>query len=82
LIVRVSIVYHLLHVRDEISCYYGAAMRDTGDEVVVALARPAEAAAVLGGGKIRSSRPLSHPNFKNKIGCIKDSYVPQKQSHT
>jgi len=25
---------------------------------------------------------LSHPYFKNKIGCIKDSYVPQKQSHT
>ena len=25
---------------------------------------------------------MSHPYFKNKIGCIKDSYVPQKQSHT
>jgi hypothetical protein len=25
---------------------------------------------------------LSHPYFKNKIRCIKDSYVPQKQSHT
>ena len=25
---------------------------------------------------------VSHPYFKNKIGCIKDSYVPQKQSHT
>jgi len=25
---------------------------------------------------------LSHPYFKNKIGCIKDSYVSQKQSHT
>jgi len=21
---------------------------------------------------------LSHPYFKNKIGCIKDSYVPQE----
>ena len=25
---------------------------------------------------------LSQPYFKNKIGCIKDSYVPQEQSHT
>jgi len=40
------------------------------------------AVALLVATNPKQVRCMSHPYFKNKIGCIKDSYVPQKQSHT